>query len=151
MPRYLLDTNLLGLATTPNSSLVLWHKVHPNEIFISIITARESLRGVLASIVEAESPQAAEKLSLSKRYQFLAHLLAGLHQSPMLVYSEEAEILYRSLPKSIQRIGPNDCRIAASAIVNGLTVLTQNTADFVRIAEYDPRLQFANWTEVQDE
>jgi predicted nucleic acid-binding protein len=112
---------------------------------MSLITARESLRGALASIAEAESIQAERKLPLSKRYQFLGQLLDGLHQFSHITYSDEAEILYQSFPKSVRRIGPNDCRIAASAIVENLIVLTQNTADFARIAEHDPRLRFETW------
>jgi tRNA(fMet)-specific endonuclease VapC len=146
MPRYLLDTNLLGLAITPNSSLALWHKAHPAELSISIIAVREALRGTLASITQAESPQASSKIPLSKRYQFLVQLLEGIRQFPQTPYLDEAETLYQSFPKSVQRVGSNDCRIAASAIVAGLTVLTQNTSDFAHIAEHDPRLRFEEWT-----
>jgi tRNA(fMet)-specific endonuclease VapC len=148
MPRYLLDTNLLGLALAPNSSLALWHRANPTEISLSIITVREALRGALASITEAESPQSTSKLSLSRRYVFLAHLLEGLQEFPKIPYSDEAEALYQSFPKSVQRIGPNDCRIAASAIVEDRIVLTKNTADFARIAEHDSRLRFEDWTDI---
>jgi tRNA(fMet)-specific endonuclease VapC len=146
MPRYLLDTNLLGLAITPNSSLALWHKAHPAELSISIIAIREALSGVLSSIAKAESPQTTGKISLSRRYQFLSQLLEGIRQFPQTPYTDEAEILYQSFPKSVRRVGSNDCRIAASAIVTGLIVLTQNTSDFAHIAEHDPRLQFEEWT-----
>jgi predicted nucleic acid-binding protein len=139
--RYLLDTNLLRPALTAGTELALWMEAHPGEIALSIVTVREALRGTLASIAEAESPQAAGKSSLSTRYALLARLLAGIQSIPLHPYSEAAEVLYQSWPKSLHRTGPNDCRIATSAITAGLVVLTRNTADFERIAQHDNRLR----------
>nr|WP_309692880.1 type II toxin-antitoxin system VapC family toxin [Armatimonas sp.] len=142
MARYLLDTNLLRPALTPGNALALWIEAHPGEITLSAVTVREALRGMLASIAEAESPQAAGKSSLSTRYALLVRLLEGIQSFPLHPYSEVADALYQSWPKSLHRTGPNDCRIAASAIVAGLIVLTHNTTDFSRIAQHDNRLRF---------
>ncbi len=142
MARYLLDTNLLRPALTPETELALWIEAHPDEVALSLVTVREALRGTLASLAEAESPQFNGKSSLSTRYALLARLLAGIRSLPLHPYSEDAEALYQSWPKSLHRIGPNDCRIAASAIVAGLVVLTRNEADFARIAQHDNRLRF---------
>ena len=109
---------------------------------MSLVTLREALRGTLASIAEAESPQGAGKSSLSTRYALLARLLEGVKHFPLETYSESAEALYQSWPKCLHRIGPNDCRIAASAITTGLVVLTRNSADFEKIAAHDNRLRF---------
>jgi predicted nucleic acid-binding protein len=143
MPRYLLDTNLLRPALMAGTPFFLWIGAHPGEVALSLVTLREALRGTLASIAEAESPQSAGKSSLSTRYALLARLLEGVKDFPLIPYSEAAEILYQSWPKSVHRIGPNDCRITASAIVSGLIVLTRNTADFEKIAAHDNRLRFA--------
>ena len=39
-----------------------------------------------------------------------------------------------------------DLKIASISIANDATLLTQNTADFARIAAVEPRLQFEDWT-----
>ena len=142
MARYLLDTNLLRPALTSETELALWIEAHPGEVALSLVTVREALRGTLASLAEAESPQFLGKSSLSTRYALLTRLLDGVSRFPLQPYSETAEALYQSWPKSLHRIGPNDCRIAASAIVAGLVVLTLNRTDFARIMEHDNRLRF---------
>jgi len=145
--RYLLDTNLLRSALTPDSELAIWIATHAGEIALGLVSVREVLRGALASIAEAESPQFAGKTSLSTRYALLARILEGLASFPLHPYSEEADALYHSWPKSLHRVGPNDCRIAASAITGGLIVLTKNTSDFKRIMEQDKRLRIAEMPE----
>lgn len=144
MPRYLLDTNLLRSALAPGSSLAERIRQNPTEYAVSLVTVREALRGALAAIAEAESPsQAAGRAGLSARYALLAHLVEGLASLTLWPYSDEADRLYQSWPASVRRVGPNDCRIAASAIVDGCTVLTRNLSDFARIAEHDTRLLYA--------
>ena len=56
--------------------------------------------------------------------------------------TDEAERLFRSWPAAVKRVGANDCRIAASAVVRGYTVVTCNGKDFGRI----PGVAFEDWT-----
>lgn len=143
MPRYLLDTNLLRPALTPGSSLAERIRQNPADFAVSMVTVREALRGALAAIAEAESQaQGGSRSTLSARYALLAHLVEGLASLTLWPYSEEADRLYQAWPASVRRVGPNDCRIAASAILGGCTVLTRNVADFARIAEHGTRLSF---------
>lgn len=142
--RYLLDTNLLRAALTPGSPLALRIAESPGDYGLSVVTVREVLRGALASVAEAES---SATLSLPTRYRFLAQLIQGISRFAIHPYAEEAEALYRSWPKSLHRIGPNDCRIAASAIVDGLIILTCNASDFAQIAAHDPGLSFLDETD----
>ncbi|NJK64197.1 MAG: type II toxin-antitoxin system VapC family toxin [Synechococcaceae cyanobacterium SM2_3_1] len=44
-----------------------------------------------------------------------------------------AEQVFQSLPAAIKRIGSQDCRIAAIAHTTGMTIITANVADFLRI------------------
>lgn len=141
MPRYLLDTNLLREVLTPGNSLEKYHRLHPDELTLRIVAVRETLRGFMAVIGEAESSN--DNTRLSSRYALLKIFLEGLRGHSIHTYKEQADTLYKTWPQSIRRIGPNDCRIAASAAVDGLIVLTRNTSDFERIAQHEPRIQFA--------
>lgn len=65
--------------------------------------------------------------------QFLTKLMAVLSAFPILTYTDEAEKLYLSWSAKQKRVGPNDCRIAASALSAGMTVVTCNQKDFSTI------------------
>jgi tRNA(fMet)-specific endonuclease VapC len=138
-----MDTNLLRDALLPGSLIARYHRQYPADISLSIVSVREALKGALSSITDAESSQPRGKSSLSSRYTLLNEILIGMQMFPIHLYSEQADALYKTWPQSIRRIGPNDCRIAASAAVDGLIVLTRNTSDFERIAQYEPRVPFA--------
>ncbi len=114
-------------------------------IFLSSVVVREILRGAMAAISEAEGGAARGQSSLVQRYALLELVLNRILLFTIVPYSVAAENLYQTWPKSLQRIGPNDCRIAASAVVNGMTVITRNTRDFARIAEHEVRLVFEDW------
>ena len=151
MPRYLLDTNLLREILTQGSSLETYHRQYPNEIALSIVSVREALRGALASITDAESPQPKGKSPLSARYALLNDLLRGIQKLPVHLYSEQADKLYHNWSPAIRRIDPNDCRIAASAAVDGLVVLTRNVSDFERITAHESRVLFTSTPFHEDE
>lgn len=74
--------------------------------------------------------------------QFLADFIAALSTFQILPYTDEAEQLYQSWPAKQKRVGPNDCRIAASAITAGFTVITCNQKDFSTI----PGLAWQDWS-----
>jgi tRNA(fMet)-specific endonuclease VapC len=60
----------------------------------------------------------------------------------VLPYGESADEVFRELKQKKIRVGTMDLRIGATAIANGMIVLTRNTVDFERI----PDLQFEDWT-----
>ena len=74
--------------------------------------------------------------------RFLAELVKALAAFQILPYTDEAEQLYQSWTTKQKRVGPNDCRIAASAIVAGFTVITCNGKDFSTI----PGLAWQDWS-----
>ena len=59
---------------------------------------RDALRGALASVAAAES---SPNLSLPSRYAFFAQLIRGISTLPLHLYSDEADALYQSWPKSL--------------------------------------------------
>jgi tRNA(fMet)-specific endonuclease VapC len=52
-------------------------------------------------------------------------------------HTSEAESIYQSLPAKIQRIGTQDCRIAAIARANKFSRVTINVNDFVSVGLAD--------------
>jgi len=69
-------------------------------------------------------------------------LIHSLSAFQILPYTDEAEQLYQSWPAKQKRVGPNDCRIAASAIIAGFTVITGNGKDFSAI----PGIIWQDWS-----
>ncbi len=100
----------------------------PEQIFISIITVEEILQGALASVQKVK-----RKSSVTYAYQYFEDLFVALHHFQILSYTPEAESIYQLLPAKIKRIGTQDCRIAAIANANKLTIITVNVNDFVSI------------------
>ncbi|MEN9566581.1 MAG: hypothetical protein RLZZ69_1777 [Cyanobacteriota bacterium] len=104
----------------------------PELIFISIITVEEILQGALASVQKTK-----RKPEVAVAYQYFEELFSALNQFQILSYTPEAEMIYQSLTTKIKRIGTQDCRIAAIAKANKLTVVTVNVNDFVDIGLVD--------------
>lgn len=100
----------------------------PEKIFISIITVEEILQGALASVQKVK-----RKTSVTEAYQYFEDLFTALHNFQILSYTPESENIYQSLPAKIKRIGTQDCRIAAIARANELSIVTVNVRDFVSI------------------
>ncbi len=87
-------------------------------LWLRSIAAEESLTGRLSSLNRARSSR--NSLSLPQAHQDLADALVAIHAFPLLVYSEEAEAIFRTFPPATLRIGPQDCRIAAQALAHNL-------------------------------
>jgi tRNA(fMet)-specific endonuclease VapC len=104
----------------------------PELIFISIITVEEILQGALSSVQKTK-----RKPSVVVAYQYFEELFSALNQFQILSYTPEAELIYQSLTAKIKRIGTQDCRIAAIAKANKLTVVTVNVNDFIGIGLVD--------------
>jgi tRNA(fMet)-specific endonuclease VapC len=104
----------------------------PELIFISIITVEEILQGALSSVQKTK-----RKPEVAVAYQYFEELFSALNQFQILSYTPEAELIYQSLTAKIKRIGTQDCRIAAIAKANKLTVVTVNVNDFIGIGLVD--------------
>jgi tRNA(fMet)-specific endonuclease VapC len=57
-------------------------------------------------------------------------------------FFEEADIIFRRLRQQRIRIGSQDLRIAALALLYGFTVVTSNVRDFSQV----PNLNVTDWT-----
>jgi tRNA(fMet)-specific endonuclease VapC len=133
---YLLDTSIVSNFLSERrfypqlTELILSQP--PELIFTSIITVEEILQGALASVQKTK-----RKPEIAVAYQYFEELFSALNQFQILSYTPEAELIYQSLIAKIKRIGTQDCRIAAIAKANKLTVVTVNVNDFVGIGLVD--------------
>ncbi len=132
MPRYMLDTDTCSYIMKRSSPAVLnrLQDVRVSDVCISVITKSELLYGVEVS---------------PRREQDEAALNAFLAHVEVLDFPDEAAEHYASirahLKKSGTMIGANDLFIAAHARCAALTLVTNNTDEFVRV----PELKLENW------
>jgi predicted nucleic acid-binding protein len=56
--------------------------------------------------------------------------LADIADYQILPYTADDDEYYRELPARVKRQGPQDCRIASSAVLNNYLIVTSNVSDF---------------------
>ena len=130
--RYLLDTNICIYIRQkrPEEVLRRFRKLRPGEAALSVITYGELLYGAAKS---------AQRVAALERLRELLQLL------PPLSLPESATEAYGSIRAELESkgemIGNNDLWIAAHAVVAGLTLVTNNESEFLRVRG----LKVQNW------
>jgi tRNA(fMet)-specific endonuclease VapC len=128
---YMLDTNILSdLVRHPAGAVTERVAEYGEEsICTSIIVACELRFGVAKKGVPL----------LSNKIEEILACIA------VLPFTEDADRRYAALRVHLEKagtlIGPNDMLIAAHALAQGLTLITDNTNEFVRV----PELLVKNW------
>ena len=112
--------------------------VPADERWVSTIVVEETVGKQVSHLNTLRS----QRKLFGRESRFLAELVKALAAFQILPYTDEAEQLYQSWPAKQKRVGPNDCRIAASAIRAGFTVITCNGKDFSAI----PDLIWKDWS-----
>jgi tRNA(fMet)-specific endonuclease VapC len=105
-------------------------------VVTTVVTVEEQLRGWLAQI--NRSPDIHKQLPA---YCRLADLLEFLSDWEILSLDEEAARAFNNMRRQRVRIGTQDLKIAAIALVNDALLLTVNLRDFRRI----PGLNVQDW------
>lgn len=129
---YILDTNVIRAifhhkGQQPHLETRL--KQTPYEhLYISIVSVEEILRGTLELFRNYERQEL-----FAKAYAFIDSLVADLAEFQILSFDQEAEEFHRRMSAKAKRRGRGDCRIAASALANGYTVITRDEDDFKAI------------------
>lgn len=133
MPRFMLDTDTCSYIMKRSQPLVLrrLQAVPVADVCMSVVTKAELLYGV----------------DLSPRHsQDAAALAAFLAFVEVLEFPEAAASHYADIQADLKKrgamIGANDLFIAAHARAMGLTLVTNNTAEFERVRG----LTLENWT-----
>ena len=109
----------------------------PEQVAISVITVEEQMRGWLAAIRAAATSDAR-----ATAYQRLRMALEYFASFTIIDYTVHMDALVSDLRKQGLRIGTQDLRIAALALVQGATIVTRNTRDFAQV----PGLMIEDWT-----
>jgi tRNA(fMet)-specific endonuclease VapC len=135
MLRYLLDTNIVIYVIKRRPLEVLGRfNQHAGRMAISTITLAELLHGAEKS----ERPSA----NLAVVEDFCSRL-------DVLPYTAKAAQHYGSIRAKLEKLGQpigiNDLHIAAHARSEGLTLVSNNLKEFVRV----PALQTENWIEAE--
>lgn len=95
------------------------------------------MRGWLAAIRAATTPEAR-----ATAYQRLRMAVEYFASFTILDYTAQADALVSDLRKQGIRIGTQDLRIAAMAMVHSTTLVTRNTRDFAQV----PGLMIEDWS-----
>ena len=134
---FVFDTNHfseLDRATTAGLRLTKRLENCDSPVFISIITAEESMRGWLAQIRTAMD----RGVTAYRRFQQGIELLGTWD---VLGWDEDSADIFDSLVRQRIRVGTLDLRIASIALAHDATLLTRNLADFRKV----PGLKIENW------
>jgi tRNA(fMet)-specific endonuclease VapC len=131
MLKYLLDTNIAIYVINKRPPEVLGvFNAHAGRMAMSAITLAELMHGA------EKSSRVAHNLAVVEEFASLLEVLP---------YGAKAAQHYGSICSSLEKIGQtigvNDLHIAAHARSEGLTVVTNNTAEFARV----PGLVVENW------
>jgi len=133
MPRFMLDTDTCSYVMKRSHPLILkrLQSVPVGDVCISVVTKAELMFGVEVS---------------PRRAQDAAALAAFLPYVEALALDDDVARHYAEIRADLKRrgamIGANDLFIAAHARASGLTLVTNNTAEFTRVSD----LAIENWT-----
>ncbi|MGQ0541370.1 MAG: type II toxin-antitoxin system VapC family toxin [Blastocatellia bacterium] len=138
----ILDTDCLSLmnrerileATKLQKAL---DSIRPEEIFTTIITYEEQMRGWLAFLARCKSLD--EEIYA---YNRLHIFLESYRNTQVLDFDEKAVKAYKQLKTQKIRIGTMDLSIAAVAISNKAILISGNLKDFTKV----PGLAVQDWT-----
>jgi tRNA(fMet)-specific endonuclease VapC len=138
MLQFLFDTDRLTLYDHGQAAVVQKYHAQPADaVVVSAVTIQEYLRGRLAALTRHPSGplhvQAYSRLVASVRL---------LQKFPTAPYDQAAETQVQQFRASRIRVGTQDLKIAAVALVNHLTLVTRNRRDFSRI----PGLVLDDWS-----
>lgn len=141
---FVLDSDTLTLMLQGNPRItrrVL--AARDGEIWLPAIVVEEKLRGRMAYLSSLNPNRASDSLKVPSAYDLLLETVSDLQRFPHLAYTVEMETLYQSWPAAVKRLGTRDCRIGATAIAHGFTVITCNLSHFQPM----PDVQIEDWSE----
>ncbi len=141
---YVLDNDTLSLFFQSNRIVVRRVLSQPDgAVLLPAIAVEEQLRGRLSFLSSLNPARAADQSKVPLAYELLLETVRRLQQFQHLPYTAEMETLYQSWPAAVKRLGTRDCRIGATAIIHGFTVITCNLSHFQPM----PAIQMEDWSQ----
>jgi tRNA(fMet)-specific endonuclease VapC len=139
MTRYILDTDHLTLLKRNHPNvLVRVQRIPPEQIFTTIISIEEQIRGRLTVISQLSN----QSEKLSRAYDYLFESLLDFNQFNVLRFDPTAAQYFQTLRQQKVRIGSQDLRIASIALSQNAVLVTRNYRDFIQV----PGLHLEDWT-----
>lgn len=137
----ILDTDILSIVQRAEGQayekLLAKLLAADDEVFVSIISFEEQMRGWLAFIARSKSPN-----QQINAYARLRALLEDFATRPVLGFDQACEAEFRRQLDSRLRVGTMDLKIAATALVHDALLLSRNLKDFRKV----PALRVDDWT-----
>jgi len=141
---FIFDTD--AITHDQNAHPVLRAKVNSTpraQLFTTSVTVEEQLRGRLAYISKYRHVPA----KAAQGHVALIQMISYFSKWNILAFHEAADTMFRQLRAQRIRIGSQDLRIAAIALLSGFTVVTRNVRDFSQVLG----LNVEDWTAVSQE
>jgi tRNA(fMet)-specific endonuclease VapC len=138
MKKWILDTDHYSLIQRGNREVIArFQDIDPSEIYLTIITVQEQIKGRFKNIDEAKN---SPKLVAS--YGWLLATINDFSRLSILPFDEKAYHHYDLFRSQQLRVGAQDLRIAAIVMANDGILVTRNRRDFDKV----PNLQIADWS-----
>jgi len=138
---YILDTNPISIIERrgPSSEKLLARLagVDASTVYVTVISYEEQIRGWTAAIAATRNTSAQVM-----QYARLLEQLETYCNRAILPFTSDAAMRYDELRGKHRRISSPDLKIAAVALVNDATLVTQNRRDFRSIVG----LKLEDWT-----
>jgi tRNA(fMet)-specific endonuclease VapC len=109
----------------------------PEEVAVSIVTVEEMLRGRLAILARRTAGEA-----LVHAYTKLLETVRFFSTIPVVPFDMACEQQSQVLRAMRLRVGSRDLRIAATALVQNVVLITRNRRDFEQV----PGLRLEDWS-----
>jgi tRNA(fMet)-specific endonuclease VapC len=114
------------------------NSVPREHLFTTPVTVEEQLKGRLAYINKYRNTPHRS----AQGHASLVQTVYYFRRWKILPYDEKADVIFQQLRRQRIRIGSQDLRIAAIALLRGFTVVTRNIRDFSKV----PNLNVEDWT-----
>ena len=138
MPRYLFDTDHLTLFGNGHPFVKQRYAAEPADtVGVSAVTVEEALRGRLAPLSRHGSGQ----LGI-QAYTGLVQTVELLNTFPIVPFDLASDREFQQLRVALRRLGTQDLKIGAVALVKNLILLTRNRRDFGQI----PGIVLDDWS-----
>lgn len=138
MVRWLFDTDHVSLHERGHPALqVRLASVSPDSLGVSVITVEEMIRGRLAVL--------ARRTDGERRVHSYAKFMETVlffSKIPVIPFDMACEEQFQALRALRIRVGSQDLRIAATALVHRVILVTRNQRDFEQV----PGLVFEDWS-----
>ena len=138
MIRFLLDTDHMSLHERGHTSLrTRLSVIPPTEIAVSVITVEEMIRGRLAILARRSKGK-----TRVRSYAKFMETVLFFSSIAVVPFDLACERKFQELRSMQLRIGSQDLRIAATALVNNFILVTRNRRDFQQV----PGLVIDDWS-----